>query len=73
MAATVLTQPGQTAFTLIPLGPSSFARLRMKPIFACFEEQYVLNSLTAVFPHIDDVRIIRPPGPIFFNASRVMW
>lgn len=35
IAASVRTQPGQTALTRMPRGPSSCAMLRMKPRFAC--------------------------------------
>jgi hypothetical protein len=36
-AARVFTQPGQTALTVMPRGPSSFASTRMKPMLACLE------------------------------------
>ena len=35
MAASVFTQPGQTALTVMPFGPSSWAAARMNPRFAC--------------------------------------
>ena len=37
MEAAVRTQPGHTAFTRIPRGPSSFAQVLVRPIVACFE------------------------------------
>ena len=39
MAASVRTQPGQTALTAIPRGPSSSESARINPILACFEAQ----------------------------------
>ncbi len=35
--ASVRTQPGQTALTVIWRGPSSFAQVLVRPITACLE------------------------------------
>ncbi len=46
----VRTQPGQTAFTQMPRGPSSFAHVFVRPMMACLEQTSA--HPTAVLRHV---------------------
>ena len=52
--------PGQTQFTVMPLGASSCARERLNPIIAALLIEYAISHDAPSCPHIDDTFTIAP-------------
>ena len=52
--------PGDMQLTLIPLGPSSFAKALVKPIRPALEAEYATSQEAPLTPQIDEILIILP-------------
>ena len=56
----VLITPGDTEFTVILLGASSFANAFVKPINPAFDEEYKTSQDAPTTPHTELIFIIQP-------------
>ncbi len=65
-------KPGASAFTVIFLGASSFAKPRVSPMTPAFDAAYAAVPLPPPLrPASDDIFTMRPPSGMTFSASRV--
>mgnify|MGYP007064536995 CR=1 FL=1 len=52
--------PGATQLTRMPLGASSIASERVRPMSACFVQEYVTSHDAPCWPQIDEMFTMQP-------------